>query len=186
MQNKNIIWHNSMTFGAILGGILVLLSLIGYIFFKNNNSTLLQILNYLALGGIMYYGTKVLRDKYQNGFIKYGRALASSFLIAFFAGIIMALFTIIYFKWLDPNLIEQMKLEVQQTLIEKGLPQSQIELSLKMMNPSFYAFAALFGFSFWGFLLSLIVALFVKKEENPFETFTVEENKNIEENKKEN
>ncbi len=185
MENKNMIWNNSMTYGAILGGILVATSLIGFIF-KIQNGTFLQIINYAVLGGIMFYGTKVLRDKYQNGYIKYGRALASSFLIALFAGIIVAFFTMLYFKWLDPNMLEQMKLEVQQTLMDKGLDQTQIELSMRMMTPSFYAFAALFSFSFWGFLLSLIVALFVRKEGNPLDTITNETEKtNIEEPKNE-
>ncbi len=182
-----MIWNNSMTYGAILGGILVTISLIGFIF-KMNNATLLQIINYAALGGLMYYGTKVLRDKYQNGYIKYGRAMASSFLIALFAGIIVAFFAMLYFKWLDPATLEQMKVEVQQTLMDKGLDQTQIELSMKMMTPSFYAFAALFGFAFWGFLLSLIVAMFVRREGNPMDTIvnepentiTVEEHKNEE------
>jgi len=177
MENKNMIWHNSMTYGAILGGLLVTFSLIGFVF-KLNNATILQILNYISLGALMYYGTKVLRDKYQGGYIGYGRALASSFLITLFAGIIVAFFTLVYFKWLDPNMLEQMKVEVQQTLMDKGMGEKEIEISMRMMTPSFYAFAALFSFAFWGFILSLIVAMFIRKEGNPIDTITEKETGN--------
>jgi hypothetical protein len=180
MENKNMIWNNSMYFGAVLGGILVVLSLIGYLF-NVSNATILQILNYLALGFFLYYGTKVLRDKYQQGYITYGRALASGFLISLFAGIIVSFFVLIYLKWLDPAVLDTMKMQSQKIMIEKGYPQEQIDLSLKYMTPNIFAIGTIFSFSFWGFLLSLIAAFLVKRDQNPLEKVTI-----IDENKDEN
>ncbi len=163
-----MIWNNSMNYGAILGGILVIFSLIGYMF-HTQNATIIQILNYLALGLLLYYGTKVLRDKYQDGYITYGRALASGFLISVFAGIIVSFFVLIYLKWLDPQTMETIKMQSQKIMLEKGYPQEQIDMSLKYISPNIFAIGTIFSFAFWGFVLSLIAAFLLKRDSNPID-----------------
>ncbi len=174
MEKKNMLWQNSMNYGAILGGVLVVLSLIGYVF-NMQNATILQILNYSALGLLLYYGTKVLRDKYQEGYITYGRALASGFLISLFAGIIVSFFVLIYLKWLDPATMETIKMQSQKIMIEKGYPQEQIDMSLKYISPNIFAIGTIFSFAFWGFVLSLIGAFLLKRDRNPLEVTDVDE-----------
>ncbi len=169
-----MLWQNSMNYGAILGSILVVLSLIGYVF-NLQNATILQILNYFALGMLLYYGTKVLRDKYQGGYITYGRSLASGFLISLFAGIIVSFFVLIYLKWIDPATMETIKMQSQKIMIEKGYPEEQIEMSLKYISPNIFAIGTIFSFAFWGFVLSLIAAFLLKRDRNPLEVNDVEE-----------
>ena len=166
-----MLWTNSMNYGAILGGILVILSLIGYVF-NLQNATLLQILNYFALGALLYYGTKVLRDKHQGGYITYGRAVASGFLISLFAGIIVSFFVLIYLKWIDPATMKRILEESQKIMVEKGYPEEQINMSLKFMTPNIFAIGTIFSFSFWGLLLSLIGGVLLKKTKSPIDDVT--------------
>ncbi|RKX18520.1 MAG: hypothetical protein DRP35_09130 [Candidatus Zixiibacteriota bacterium] len=95
MENKNIIWRNSMNYGAILGLSLILLSVIGYVL-NMQESSVLGILNYVVMAVLVFLGSKNLRDKYSSGYIKYGRALGSSFLIGFFGGILLAFYIYVF------------------------------------------------------------------------------------------
>ncbi|RKX18519.1 MAG: hypothetical protein DRP35_09125, partial [Candidatus Zixiibacteriota bacterium] len=65
-------------------------------------------------------------------------------------------------KYIDPSILEQMKILTEQKLIEKGLPESQIEMSMKMISSGMIAFGTIFTFSFWSFLLALIIAFFIR------------------------
>lgn len=165
MENKNIIWRNSMNYGAILGLALILLSVIGYIL-NVQQSSILGILNYLILAVIVFMGSKTLRDKYSGGYMKYGRAFGSSFLIGLFGGIVLSLYTYIFMKYIDPSFLEQIKILTEQKLIEQGLPGSQIDMSLRMISPGIITIGTVFSFAFWSVLLSLILAFFVRKENN--------------------
>ena len=158
-------WRNAMTYGAILGLVLILFSVIGYVFNKQDSSVL-SILNYVVMAIIVYVGSKNLRDKYSDGYIKYGKALGSSFLIGFFGGILLAFYIYILMKYIDPSIMEKMKILTEQKLTEKGLPASQINMSMKMISPEIITFGTIFSFSFWSFLLALIIAFFIRKENN--------------------
>ncbi len=175
-KKKDMIWYNSMNYGGILGGILVVISLIGYVFHLQT-SMALQMLNYLFMGGLLYYGTKVLRDKYDGGVMGYGRGLASGFLISLFAGIIVGFFVLIYFKWLDPSMLETMRADAEQKMIENGTPDKYIEQSLRYINGTIMAIGTIISFAFWGFLLSLLVGILVMKKPNPLDVVDTEENK---------
>ncbi len=163
MENKNIIWRNSMNYGAILGLILILLSVIGYIL-NMQESSVLGVLNYVVMAILVFIGSKNLRDKHLGGYIKYGRALGSSFLIGLFGGILLSFYIYVFMKYIDPSILEQMKILTEQKLIDKGIPESQIDMSMKMISPGMIAFGTIFSFSFWSFLLALIIAFFIRKE----------------------
>jgi len=87
MDNNKMIWQNAMSYGAILGLSLVFLSVLGYIL-DIQDSVIIGMLNYVVMAVLLFMGSKTFRDKYLNGYIKYGKALASSFLIGLFGGII--------------------------------------------------------------------------------------------------
>ncbi len=158
-----------MNYGAILGLTLILLSVIGYVL-NMQESSVLGILNYVVMAALVFIGSKNLRDKHSGGYMKYSRALGSSFLIGLFGGILLAFYIYIFMKYIDPTVLEQMKILTEQKLIEKGLPESQIEMSMKMISPGMITFGTIFSFSFWSFLLALIIAFFIRKENaNPME-----------------
>ena len=155
-----------MNYGAILGLTLILLSVIGYVL-NMQESSVLGILNYVVMAVLVFLGSKTLRDKYSGGYIKYGRALGSSFLIGLFGGILLSFYIYVLMKYIDPSILEQMKILTEQKLIDKGMSESQIKMSMKMISPGMIAFGTIFSFSFWSFLLALIIAFFIRKEGEP-------------------
>lgn len=102
MKNKlkiTFIW------GALLGAGLSLIKLLG--FFSQNIdypfepiSDLLMVIVFVVC---LYMGIKELRDKYQDGLIKYTRAFALGLGITVFAYIIMVIFLIVNYQFIDKD-----------------------------------------------------------------------------------
>ena len=63
-------------------------------------------------------------------------------------------------------------------MLKRGLPQEAIDISMsmqeKIMKPAIMAPISIFGNMFYGLIMSLIVAAFVRKEGNPI-VETIEE-----------
>ncbi len=160
-----------MTSGAILGSSLIIFSFILYIAGLNENKVL-NLFSYAILIGGIIYGIKQVRDKIQNGFITYGRSVGTGTLVALFASIILAFFMFILMKYVDSSIIEKSMELAQQQWSESGMSDDEIETMTKMaesfMTPGFMAVGTVFGFTFFGAIISLIVSAFMKKEPDIF------------------
>jgi len=159
--------------GFFLGLILVLQQTVYYLAnvdFKSN----LNYLNYIILIGGLYLGIKELRDKHYNGFISYGSAVGYGVLVSLFAGIIIACFIFILYSYIDPNLIDKMLVEIENTYIESGaLSDDQVDeavgLMQKMYTPNSLALFSVLGNVFMGLIFSLILGIILRKEDNSFD-----------------
>ena len=60
----------------------------------------------------------------------------------------------------------------QQQLMDQGMSEEQIATALdytkKFMTPTWLFIFSILGTTFIGFLFSLVISIFLKKEENPF------------------
>jgi hypothetical protein len=164
---------NALNYGLILGAISVVYSLSLWILGQFMNKPLGYIGMLFTLG-IMYYGTKVYRDKYLGGFMSYGQAFSSNFLIGLYSTIIGTIFAFFLFKYLDPKLIETIKETAIESAMQKNpnVTQEQLEGSMSFfMSPIFFTITALLGGAFFDAILALLVSIFHKKDK-PFETFS--------------
>lgn len=175
--NKKAIWKNSMNYGAMLGVALVILSIVFYIFDANDKNWLSMILNYGVIIGGIVIGTKNLRDKEQNGYLTYGRGLGSGTLIALFSSVIVSLYMYVFFTYIDPDAINKMYAMMEESYMDQGLTDDQVEMAMdmakKFTTPLMLSINTIFGFSFMGFLFSLITSIFLKKK--PTDSFTFAE-----------
>ncbi|HEX2934924.1 MAG TPA: DUF4199 domain-containing protein [Bacteroidales bacterium] len=170
-QTNNTFTKSTMTSGAILGSGMIIFSFILYIAGLNEGTSLNMLSYVILIGGIMY-GIKQVRDKIQNGFISYGRAVGSGTLVALFASIILAFYMFILMKYVDNSMIAKSIELTQQKWSEGGMTDDQVESMTKMVEPfitpGFMAFGTVFSITFVGVIISLIVAAFMKKEPNIF------------------
>jgi len=164
---------NALIYGLLLGGISIAYSVILWVF----GQTLNKSLGYISLVftiGMMFWSTKEYRDKHLGGYMMYGKAFTSNFLIGLIGGIISAIYTYCLFKYIDPNLMDT----VRQTAIEAAMQknpnvtQEQMEQGMNkmsfFMSPLFFGIAGLFGNAFFSAILALIVSIFHKKEKPLF------------------
>jgi hypothetical protein len=84
----------------------------------------------------------------------------------------MGIYTFIFFKYIDPGAMEEAMTIAEQKLMDKGMSDMEIEqgmaIARKFQGVGMYTFVAIFGNIFFGAILSLITAIFVKKEDSGF------------------
>lgn len=159
-----------MNWGGILGLALIAYSL-GLYLLDMTESKPAQWLSYLVIGALVYFGTKAKRESL-GGSLSYGQGLGTGVGIAFFASILVAFYTYVFFHFIDPGMLEELVLRAEDQMYDQGLPEDQIELAMgmtkKFMQPGPMAAMVVFSYTFVGFLLSLITSAILKKEGDPF------------------
>ncbi|OHE77851.1 MAG: hypothetical protein A3G75_14485 [Verrucomicrobia bacterium RIFCSPLOWO2_12_FULL_64_8] len=126
-----------------------------------------------TIGGLLItivglvYGMREVRERTADRALSYGRGVGIGALITIFSGIFGAVFYLIYGLVINPEFHELVYQAQIQAMEAKGLKASQIESMEGLMRfftgPVWFAFANLFGAPLLGTLLSLIIALFLKR-----------------------
>jgi len=172
-MQKTSLFKASLNYGLMLGGALVVYSLLLYVLgaIGNQAYSYVSFVFYIAL---MVWGIKEYRDKVQAGFITYGNSFVLGFYIALIGALISAIFTFILFKLIDPSLLQTMLDKVRMQMEEKNnMTEEQIEMAMKMttsmMSPMWMLIWGFAGGAFFGAIISLIVSIFMKKEGTPFD-----------------
>jgi len=165
MEEKVSIWKNSLTHGAILGLVLIVFAIMMYVSntFYNQN---IQTIYYVIIVTTIVIGT-IKQKKLENGFISYGKALGVGTIISVVGATIFSLFILILMKYIDMSMIERYLYETEKMYIELGKSEEEIELMMKfskMFPVLINVFGYIFGFSFMGFSLSLIISIFLKSK----------------------
>jgi len=170
-NNKSGMLKHAMTYGAIIGLILVAYIVILYITgltFKKG----LGLVQYAVLFVGLYIGTKSYRDQALGGYISYGNALGLGVLIALFVGVIAVFFNFILMRYIDPDLVEKNLVAIEEQLQNsRFIPEDQIDAALERSRKSLTAVYSIplgvLIFTFVGFVISLITSAIVKKDSNP-------------------
>ncbi len=176
---------STMTYGFALGVIVVIYSLILYLFnimpigiLKPMVLFLINIIIYFF--GLLYFSKIVKKDVF-GGTINYWNGFLVAVLLGFFASILIAGYSFLQNVVIDPDYLERL-LNAQKDwmynfMYEKGLPDDQIEQAIdgieaqadKKYNFASYIKSVLFstlGFSIIGFITAAIIKT---KTTNPFE-----------------
>ncbi|MBN2524025.1 MAG: DUF4199 domain-containing protein [Bacteroidales bacterium] len=168
IQNNQL--RHTLNYGAIIGGTITLYEFMLYIFGMTNNKALENVTLFLFVLGV-YITIKRFRDIESGGVISFKRAFSTGFLTCLFIGIIGTLYTYIQMKYLSPHLLDEIMEMSQERLLSRGISDNQVELQTsimeKMITPGFIALTSLFSSVFWGTIASLILAVLLKREENP-------------------
>jgi hypothetical protein len=161
----------ALGYAVILAIALIIYSLILYLVGESMNKGLGYVNYVILLIGIILAQLN-FRDKRLEGFITYGQSFTLGFLTALFAGIIMAVYTYIFFTYISPGALDEALQIAQQRMMDKGMDDQQIEMGMswarKFTSPIAMSIFAILGNAFIGLILSLIAAIFTKKE-NPQE-----------------
>ena len=159
---------SAMRYGLILGAVLTAVFLLST---RTNNITAL-------IGNVLFIYSIVLvyryavrfRETENNGAITYGGSFIYITLLYFFASIISGIVVLIYCKFIDPAFLPSMldKPEYQLLLstfeTQTKMPQEEIKQTMQtLLNPTTYTMEFIWGFTFMGAFIGLIMSVFVKK-----------------------
>ena len=160
------------SYGVMFGLAAAAIMLIFYFMGTDVKSKAPQWINWLLLITFIVLGVKNYRDQDLGGTIAYGKALGTGTLISIFGGIVSGAFTLIFFVWIAPEMTQKIMDMSQQQLMDQGMSEEQIATALdytkKFMTPTWLFIFSILGTTFIGFLFSLVISIFLKKEENPF------------------
>jgi hypothetical protein len=170
MEQKANVWKANLTNGLILAMIGIVYTLVMYFLDLIINKTQGYVF-LLILVVSLFILVKSYRDNYLRGYITYGQAVGAGVVIFLYYAILTAIFTYILFAIIDPGLIDKQLAAAEELMAKRGLPQEAVDAGLKiqkkMMKPEIMAPISIFGNMLYGVIMSLIVAIFVKKEGNP-------------------
>lgn len=137
-----------------------------------NESSAAQWVSYGFIAAGIYLATKSKRDN-SNGLLSYGQGLGTGVGVAFFASILVAFYTYVFFGFIDPDMLEEMLLRTEDEMYNQGLPDDQVEMAMEMtrkfMMPGPMAAMVVLSYTFVGFLISLVTSAILKKEGTPFD-----------------
>lgn len=172
MENQRTQTKVAMNYGTLFGLGGVVISLLFYFMGTDIQSKLPTYITDTVLCIFIIIGIKSYRDEDLGGYISYGKSLGTGTLISLFGGIITAIYLVLFFKYIAPDMIQRILDSTQQKLIEEGMSDDKIEMAMsytrKFMTPIWFFGLSLIGTAFMGFLFSLIISIFMKKEESPF------------------
>jgi hypothetical protein len=181
-SNSNLI-KNTITYGTILGVVIVIYSLILLISHIIPVGFLIPGVLFIISTAIYFTGififTKKIRDKSFDGSITYGQGLLIGTLIGLFAAIISSFYGYIQNAIIDPeymNRVISAQKEWMSEFLNGKVPAEKIEESLakidekiKHYNVLVASVQAVIWGTVWGFIISLVTSAFLKKKSNPIE-----------------
>lgn len=153
-------------FGLLIAAGLIILSLIMYVAGMITANWISYVGYAILLGGLIF-GTIRFRDEYSGGFISYGRALGFGTLASFFAALISAVFSYLFYTVLAPDALNELRIAAEINILETtpNITDQQLDLAIKMVNPLMMALTYLFSYTFVGFVFSLVTAAFLKRKD---------------------
>lgn len=167
---------HAMYFGLLLGVIFsvnfFLSTLTGVLF------TSLQWVVTLSIPYIVYRLTVDCRNRVCGGAVSYGVALWYGIQLFFYAALISAVFKFIYFKFLNPEFLPNMLGETMRLLDELKISSDTFDEAQmrELMTPLYMSMQYIWLDVFLGLLVSLVTAIFAKKDKSLFDTNTLQAN----------
>lgn len=119
----------------------------------------------------IYLGVKEARDQDLGGYLTLGQGFLTGFKIAAIAGIISAIFTLIYTNFIDPNLTDRLMATIEEQWDKAGMPEESRDMARKwtgyFMNPIAFSIISLLSGLFWGLIKGVVAGAMLKKEAPP-------------------
>ncbi len=158
--------------GAILGLLQVLLLIILYKTDRLMDSGLSS-LSWVIYIVFIYWSAVQFRNKFNNGFITYGKSFVYGVKISGLSGIIIGFFFLVLIKVIEPDFANKMIVEAEEAYLQMGFSEKQVEemgSSIAMVsNVWVLMISNILNGLLFGTIFSLIISFFVKKSGNPFD-----------------
>lgn len=126
---------------------------------------------------IIYFMQKAVADTRMDhkGFITFGEAFKAGWLTYILGSVLITIFTFVLMNYIDPGLLEKLKVTQVEALEKMGellhIPEADLEEQISAIedtNPfgiTTIAYALPFSFIFPGAMIALIMALIMKKQD---------------------
>lgn len=159
----------AINYGIILGVFSILISVLIYAFDKHHDQDwITRSPGLIVMIVIIFLGIKKFRE-FNDGYLKLSQALKTGIGIALIGAIISLIYTFIFLNYIEPNYMDEM-MEIQELAMMDRFPdftdeqiETQMEMVRKFSTPAMTTAFALIISIFFGFIISLISGLILKK-----------------------
>lgn len=135
---------------------------------KGGIKILSWVLSYVPFLGAVLYAQKSHRDDQLGGYISFGRAFSTGFRVSIFAGLLIGVFMILYYKVLNTEAFEAVMSKTESSLLDNNaISDSQREKTLSMTRTWFapmILIGTIIGMSIVGAVFSVVGAAIFKKD----------------------
>ena len=164
----------TLQYGLVLGGIMIGIQLLSYVFNVAQAGSVVGLLVFLLIlvvGAVVMNKAAVLyREKVLGGFMKYGKAFVISVLVALTAIILLSTYTYLFNAFFDPSVLEKsMQETLNQIQNNPSIPADKKAEYIKSMagrfTPISSAISTFVSMTIFFLITSLITAAIAKKKE---------------------
>lgn len=173
MENQNpSVVKAALKYGALIAGLLILLAVIQYKFRANDNAALGWLEMLVIIGGL-YWSMKVYREHHLGGFMEFGQGVGYGTLASLFGGSIKSIYDYIFFKYIDPSFLEEIKNTAYDKLMQSGSSDAELNMMEKIYEmaytPGIMLIGGILSAVLGGVIISLILAATLKKSKPLFD-----------------
>jgi hypothetical protein len=162
---KNSFWQNAVTYGFIIGLLLIILSLVDWQLGFYGQKVAFSMLSYVVMIGGLVWSALAYR-KQLGGYISYGQLVGFGVVTVVVYTLVSGLFTILLTQVIDPSYMEKVWAITEDALIAKGTPDQQISVIIEM-GRKFATISLLIGLVMsviMGTVISLITSAFIQRK----------------------
>lgn len=154
--------------GVIIALVLIIYSIAIYLLNLSEVKSLQWISFILLIAALVFFARKY-RQEQMGGYISYGKTLGFSTLSLLFASLLSAVYTFVFFKFIDNKAIQHLKDITEEKYYEMNMSEEQINQAMmvldKVMTPVGLTISGFFNTFLIGFLVILITSIFIAKKE---------------------
>jgi Protein of unknown function (DUF4199) len=166
---------NTVKYGLMFGFIPAIIMFLVYAVGMHRDQSVQTYMQFISIAIVLvviFLGIKAERDHVLNGFISFGKAFSTGFMIVLIGAVIGIAMTYLYFDVIDPGKRDFMIMLQEDALYDRGMSPEQIDQALpqieKFMTLPMMIIFGFFGNLIIGSVITLICAAILKKE-NPNE-----------------
>ena len=159
----------ALNYGVLLALLSIVLQVISYVLDAHiDRPWWLSVLQMVISVAVLTMGIKAYKTG-NAGYLTIGQALKTGVAISLIAGIIAVVFNYIFINYIDPDFIQKTLEFSHDQMIESNPNMAQkdidmaMDLSARFMSPLWMSAFALLGTLFFGFIISLVIGLVMKK-----------------------
>ena len=167
MEKKNTsVLVNALIWGAIIGLVSIVYSVILYMLNQTLNRTLGYFGFVILIAGLAF-AMKNYRDNVLDGVLPFGKAFGFGMLVVLVSALIGGIYGYLLYAVIDPDLVGKMMDMQSEQMLERGLTEDKVEQALEVtkrfMTPVFMFISGFVVNLLMGGVLSLIIAAIFKK-----------------------
>ena len=167
MENSSSIKAVAFPYGFFLALYSILVLVLIYVLNVEQDNWIVAIFNAAITITIFVFALRQYK-KNSNGFITLSQALKVGLAVAAVSGLIAAIYAYVHYSFVYPEFSEKIYEQAVLQMEERNIPEAQQKTALEMTSfttsPLFFSTMTLVSSLFFGFLISLITGLIIKRE----------------------